>query len=170
MIKTVLGRRGFLKLLPAAPLAAKAAADAATQTLAGVSGNGFGNTLPYTLGSRGVPSLTESGGLSGPANGPVSGRPYIPGIDAIKASKYISAFGVPEWLEDELRSSLNHVYVFDVDIASKRSWSVAVKVATQRERNYQKAVKQMQSIGWKQQKLNALSKILGITFPWVRFW
>lgn len=167
MIKTALARRGFLKLLPAAPLAAKVAADEATQKLMGGQANGFGATVPYTLGSRSVPSLTESGGL-GELTGP--NRLYVPGSDAIKASKYISAFGVPEWLEDELRSSLNHVYVFDVDIASKRSWSLAVKVATQRERNYQKAVRQMQSIGWKQQKLNALSKILGITFPWVRFW
>lgn len=99
-----------------APLAAKAAADKAIGDLAGISP--LPNGLPPTFGIGG---------------GDVSQNSW-----KTKVARFLAEKAIPDWFEDELRERHRYVGYLDPDIASKRSWSMAVKIATQRERNIER--------------------------------
>ena len=150
-------RRRFLSLLgvgaAAGPLAVKAAADAEIGSSMGMLNiKGFGSTA---LGlSSGQPPDAEQ----------VAYIPYEKRL--IGAADYIKMFGIPEVMEFELRDQARYVGSFDPDIACKQSWSMAVKIMTQRERNYQRAVERVEKSGWQQRKRSALKTILGFEWPW----
>ena len=56
-----------------------------------------------------------------------------------KVLRFLANNALPDWLDDELRERNRYVGYLDPDIAAKRSWSMAVKIATQRERNIARA-------------------------------
>lgn len=116
-------RRTFLQILgvaPAAvPLAAKSAADKAIGDLVGISAH-----------SPGMPPMAM-----------VSGTPQDVGVGTWKQKvlRFLAENTLPEWFEEEARQRNRVVSYLDPDIAAKRSWSMAVKIVTQRERNIERA-------------------------------
>lgn len=116
-----MNRRSMLQLLglsPAAPaLAKKVLADAGIAELAGVNAAML-ETIP-------------SAGFSG---GSGSARHVVAALLANRAL-------VPSWFDDVVRERRGVVFALDPDIANKRSWSMAVKIATQRQRNIERAHK-----------------------------
>lgn len=115
-------RRSILKLLgvapAAAPLAAKAAADKAIGDMAGI---GLLPNAPPYVG--------------------ISGSPQPLGADDWKKKvlRFLMNPTLPSWFEDDVRHRNWQVGYLDPDIASKRSWSMNVKIATQRQRNIERA-------------------------------
>jgi hypothetical protein len=151
-------RRRFLSLLgvgaASAPLAAKAAADAEIAKLAGMSNQ--------ALASTGLGMF--SGGS--PAQGTISGGNGLSYQQTmIAASDYIKMFGVPEVVEFELRDQSKWISSLDPDLACKKSWSMSVKLAEQRQRNYERAVERMKKTGWQQKKRSAIKTLLGFEWP-----
>lgn len=128
------------------PLAAKAAADTEIMRLTGAS---------ISAGSMGF------GGLGPPSPG--STDDYATNV--IKASDYIRLMGVPNALDAQLRDNACWVDRLDPDIAIKRSWSMAVKFATQRQRNYDRALARMRQAGDHQRGRSALKALLGFEWP-----
>lgn len=145
----MIGRRRFLKLMgvtsAAAPMAAKAAAEKEAMTLAGI----------------------------GVGDSPISGDPNgMPGIgwhdeaNYVRAASHIQMFGLPEHVVEATRERARYVSWLDPDIACKRSWSLSVKVMTQRERNYERLVGTYRSFGWQKQAQDAFQKVSGFRWPW----
>jgi hypothetical protein len=150
-------RRRFLSLMgvgtAAGPLAAKAAFDETIAKQAGINlfNGGFG------IPSGGPPGINE-----GPSNGT-----YVPWEDRItKSSSYIKMFGVPEFVEQDIRQRSQWVGAFDPDIAVKRSWSMAAKIQEQRQRNYERSLSAMHDMSFKLKAKSALQKMLGFEWPW----
>lgn len=73
---------------------------------------------------------------------------------------------LPDHVERTIRRDTQHVSMLDPDIASKRSWSLNVKVATQRQRNYEKAVEQHFADIQQWDGKATLQKLLGWDWPW----
>lgn len=133
----------------ATPIAAKAAIDAEIAKNAGMSSiNGLGCT-----------ALDLGGAM--PSDGSV---PYEKRL--IGAAEYVRMFGIPEVTEFELRDQARYTSTLDPDIACKMSWSMSIKLMTQRQRNYQRALERIERSGWHQQKRSALKKFLGFEWPW----
>jgi hypothetical protein len=147
-------RRSFFALMGATPIAAKATLDAEIAKTAGAwSVNGIGDA-----------SLRLAGGYGAPAALNGSEMPYERRI--MGAADYIKMFGVPEVMEYELRDQSRSVGALDPDIACKASWSMSVKLMTQRERNYQRSVERVEKSGWQYKKRSALKTLLGFDWPW----
>ena len=126
-----LGRRGFLRSLLAAPLAARAATEAEVA-------KHMAMTLPLGVGS--------TGGV--PASGPPSqGSELSPGARASKLFDFMHHHGLPAWEEERIRRDNHSVHALDADLAALRSFSLSVKVATQRERNVQKTIERIKLYG-----------------------
>lgn len=143
-----IGRRRFFGLMGAAPLAAKAAADEAIAKAAGLG-----------PASQGV-GMTDAGSA---ALAPRA--PYISHEARIrKISSHIKLFGLPTHAENELRQHCYQVQALDPDIACKKSWSMSVKIMTQRERNFQAAVARMRDEPAKWEGRQAMYKLFG--FDW----
>lgn len=144
----ITNRRSFFALMGATPLAAKAAADEAMAKSVGIVGNGLGGGgfgLPYGApGADGVPFEKR----------------------LIGASDYIKMFGIPEVMEYEIRNSIRCVSCLDPDIACKASWSMSVKIMTQRQRNYAREIERIERSGWQQRGRLGLKKLLGFDWPW----
>lgn len=145
-------RRKFLAFLgaavPAAPLAAKAAVEKEIANLSGVNlGANIGIGVPY-LGS--ISADVPGGG----------------GIDvADAAEKFVSVFGIPEHIRDNLHRHSREVRAIDPDIAVKRSWSFAVKVQAQRERNLAKMQKGMLDGLAQARREKAFRTLTGFNWP-----
>jgi hypothetical protein len=84
----------------------------------------------------------------------------------LSAANYVMAFGMPDFVEADLRGRANDVHHIDYDIAIKRSWSLSVKVATQRERNYKELCERYKKFGTHTHKKNAFKKLTGFYWPW----
>jgi len=142
-------RRRFLSVLGASPLAVKAAADEATAKLLHIDTSGLGSRpgLPYDYGrtAANVPTNADN--------------PYA------AAARFIRQFGIPEWFDKELRDRAAQVYTLDPDIACKRSWSLAVKIATQRERNYRRLLAEIDKAERIATGRAAVTKVIGY-WPW----
>lgn len=154
-------RRRFLGLLgvgvAAGPLAAKQALDAsiadqAGLNLLGAAGGGFtSGGLPASQGmqARSLPNQ------------------YIPHDQKVsKAIGYLKTFGVPEFFEKELRSRAMWVEKLDPDIASKKSWSMSVKIMTQRERSYQRYLRAYYDSSSMFKSKGIIEKLLGFEWIW----
>ena len=153
-------RRRFLSLLgvgaASAPLAAKAMSDAEIAKLVGAN-NAFASA-GLGIGSMGG-APAEYG-----AQGVV--ERYIPHHErVINAADYIKMFGIPEVLEFELRDQAKYIHSFDSDIACKKTWSMAVKIQAQRERNYNRLVERIHKSGWHERGKQAVKKVLGFEWP-----
>jgi hypothetical protein len=131
-------RRKVLSLFSTAPLAVKAASDKAIAELSGIEANG--------LGDSNVPAHTSQ--------------------DPTKLSDHIKLFGIPEIFIEEARKDSETVYTLDPDIACKKTWSMNVKIITQRQRNYEKALKGYSTRGEFARKIKLWEKLTGIKFSW----
>lgn len=83
----------------------------------------------------------------------------------IAASDYVKTFGLPEVLQFEIRDQAKWISCLDPDIASKRSWSMSVKILEQRNRNYNRIVERITRTGWHQRKKSAFKALLGFEWP-----
>lgn len=151
-MKIAATRRGFLAFLgaaPVAPIVAKAAVEKEVASLAGVTLGGAGSNaigLPYS-------GIMDSGQASG-------------GIDVMDAAQmFMSTFGVPEHVRDNLARRSRAVHTIDPDIAVKRSWSFAVKIQAQRERNLATMEKGMLDGIAQTQREKAFRKLSGFSWP-----
>lgn len=157
-------RRGFLGFLgigaAAGPLAAKAAADAAIGEVAGLAKLG-GLPTSATLG-QGAAML---GDRCSPSVAKMD--QYIPYEDRWRiVAGVLKTTGVPDFVDREWRDRARHVACLDPDIACKRSWSMAVKIQTQRERNYQRLREVAESMPFFIDKKSAFEKLFGFAWPW----
>lgn len=157
-----LTRRSFFPAAGVGALSAKAAVDQKIAELAGISTTGHGSSGAF------INSVMDGGyGLGSAGAKEVMKGEYLTHAQRlIKASAWLKTFGVPEELEYILREQSKYVSSFDPDIACKRSWSMCVKIAAQRERNYQRALESMMKGGWIEQKRSLLSKLLNFEWPW----
>ena len=148
----MISRRGVAKLLgltPAAlPLATKAAVDAEIGGLSGVS-------------SRGAASIAYDS---------PNGFPSTSGTDYDKArlaaADYVKLMGVPDFARETMRRSAGYVGVLDADIAAHRSWSMSVKILTQRERNLDRQIESIAHTAWKSRRQSAFKALTGWEWPW----
>ena len=127
-------RRNALKLFGMAPLGAKKASQAIVEKLAGDA------TMQQLAGISAMPSGAQD--TCNPS--PVSGRDWK---DKLKAWFRLKQ-PIPSWHEDEIRRQHQFVVALDVDIAAKKSWSMSVKIITQRERNVQRTLKNLERNIW----------------------
>ena len=141
-------RRHFFGLVGATPLAAKAAVDAEIGQAIGMLGvAGVGNaSMGLSYGPPGCEELPYERRLMG-------------------AAQYIRLFGIPEIVDFELRDRAKCVSHLDPDIACKRSWSMSVKIMTQRQRNYDREIARIERSGWRQSGLQKLKGLLGFDWP-----
>lgn len=117
-------RRAFLRALPgavaAAPIVAKAAADELIGKHAGLGTfSAFGNI---------------SGGEGGMPNG-CAPSPQDPSL----IRDFFHRFGLPEFERARIWEE-TAVGGLDPDIAAKQSWSMSVKILTQRQRNFNRRI------------------------------
>ena len=149
-------RRRVLSLIGATPIAAKAAADDALAKVMGLAEvNGLGDNQVW-LG--GMPESGEVGGATG------AQLPYKDRIT--RAARYLRVTGVPDWLKEDLREQSQWVSSLDPDLACKRSWSMSVKIAEQRQRNYRRRLDEMQKQAMRMDNYDFLKKALGFDWPW----
>lgn len=144
-------RRSFLGLLGvgtvSAPLAAKAAAEQEIASLTALAG-------------QCGPALASGSGLSIDSM-PANNDGYI------KMAEYLRIFGkLPEHIERDVRDRSRYVSVLDPDIACKKSWSLCVKIAAQRERNYANEIERYQKMGWYEQTAQSFTKKMGFRWLW----
>lgn len=145
-----LNRRNFAKYLGLAPLAAKAVTDAEISKLAGI--NSGAPAFQINSGSYGVP----------PAAGGMDGYHTL----KIAASKYVKTVGLPEFVLESMRRNSQYVGSFDADIAAKKSWSMSVKILTQRERNLERQVEALHYRALESQSSQIFKKLTGWDWPW----
>lgn len=115
-------RRGFLKLMGASPLAAKAAAEEVTKSLVGI---GIAPTYPY-----GIP-------VSGMAVGQSSAQ-----MGKSEIAKMLMDAAFRSQVESASYRRNRHVSYLDLDLATKRSFSLAAKATFQRQRNVQREIEE----------------------------
>lgn len=106
-----------LGLAPAAPILAKVSADKTIADLVGIS--------PANVATYHPPPLSDT-----PDVQTQSVRHWKQ-----KIIRFLTNRTLPYWFEEEVRLRNRNVSFLDPDIANKRSWSMAVKIVTQRERN-----------------------------------
>ena len=146
------GRRGFMGLIGlgavSGPLAARQAAQAEIAKLTTLAGP---SVMPMASG-QGI-------GTGGP--------PVDESQQYIKMSNYLKVFGrLPEHIEYNVRERSKSVYHLDSDIAALRSFSLAAKIAWQRERNYEKEVERYRRMGWYEMAQNSFHKLAGFRWSW----
>lgn len=139
-------RRSFFALAGVTPFAAKATVDAEIAKSAAIGITGMGDT---TFGLGG--GLPDAGDFE---------------KKLVATADYIKMFGIPPVIEQDIRVRARSVYALDPDLACKQSWSMSVKILTQRQRNYQRMVDQMKDAGWQQRGRAALKKLIGFNWPW----
>lgn len=149
-------RRKFLSLLgvgvAGAPIAAKAALDESILKQVGVT------TQSFTGGASSM-----NGPMSASIGGPTSGLTYAQTVS--RASTWIKMMGMPKDLEKEFRERARYVHALDPDIAAKRSWSMSVKLMSQRERNYERQVEALHATASYYGVREKMEKLLGFQWP-----
>lgn len=140
-------RRAGLRLLAALPIGARAAAEEVRN--AGLSAFPTPSSAPPPFpGNPNVP--TPMGDYS---------------QQQVDAATYIDAFGVPKHVEEYYRSQAEYISYLDPDIAARRSWSMSVKIITQRERNYQRLVQRARENGYRVKMSRTFEQLTGIRWP-----
>lgn len=115
-------RRTLMRLLGVSPLVAKQLEDEKVLRLSS-------STVPLT------PITYSQGNGSADVDFATNKAAQLKSI-----ANYFQQFGVPDWVEEEIRTQCNYVAALDPDLAAKRSWSMSVKIAEQRERNYRRRI------------------------------
>lgn len=123
-------RRSILKLFGAAPVAAPLVAKAAAEQAGLIGLKEMGGLL---VGQADQPQTPPTGWTS-PAGATGDMVPL-----ATKIARFLRLRYLPSWYDDEIRKRCHFVSFLDPDLASKRSWSLNVKIAAQRERNIQRS-------------------------------
>lgn len=155
MIET--SRRRFFGIMGAGSIAAKATVDSSIAELAGV-------TRTTGLGDSSM-NLFTGAGVSDAIKG--TAEPVLSyGQKAMAAAQYVKQFGLPKALEEHMRDESKYVTCLDPDIACKASWSMSVKIMTQRERNFQKRLKMIEAQSKIQGARMVLEKVLKFEWPW----
>lgn len=151
MIST--SRRKVLKLLGltpmAGPLAAKMAADSQIAKLAGVA-----------LEVAPAMAYGASGGIPQSVGGGEYERAQL------GAAEYVKMFGLPEFARENMWRNSQYVGALDPDLAVKRSWSMSVKIAEQRQRNFKRNMEQLQHNAWHSKGRAAFKSLAGFDWPW----
>lgn len=137
----MIARRKFMQALAAAPLAAKGAADQAIAKAAGIGASGLG-------------AAGHFGGV--PAGSASSGEP-----SAVKVLSWLKTFGLPEHVRERMKVETRYVAFLDPDLAAKRSWSMSVKIAAQRQRNFAHKMASAERRLVTQIKQEELAKLIG---------
>ena len=149
-----LSRRRFTKalgLVPmVAPLAAKAAADAEIAKLVDIR-PGAG---PFQLGANNYGGPAAPSGLDDYAKA------------RIAAADYVKHVGLPDFVRESFRRDAQYVSLLDPDIAAKRSWSMSVKILTQRERNLERRIEAMHHGAWQSNASLLFKRLTGWDWPW----
>lgn len=144
-------RRRFLGLFGgaavAAPLAAKTAMDAEISRLTGIA---TGPLARLPMSPIGPPASQEN-----------ISYPEI----VRRAGLYAKTIGIPEHVLEGYRLDAKHVQALDPDIANKRSWSMAVKIQHQRERNFRLLVDGAQGRFGRVEKAEAFQLATGFYWP-----
>lgn len=151
MMKISATRRKFLAFLGAAPVAPIVAKAAVEKEIAGIAnidlGISSGIGVPYSAIMDGAPNASG-------------------GVDVMEAAgTFFEVFGVPEHIKDNLARRAFEVHAIDPDIAVKRSWSFAVKVQAQRERNLEKLRKGVADGIAQSRREKAFRKVTGFSWP-----
>jgi hypothetical protein len=144
------GRRSFLGLFAASPLAAKVAADKALADATGMIANGaagMGNSSP-------------------PFGNPAGASEVAPDIRRSRIADFFKRSGVPDWELDRIKRDSRFVYGLDPDIAALRSFSMNVKIGMQRERNVQRELERMKGQNVYEQMRDDFRKKHGFWFWW----
>ena len=146
----MLARRKFLQVFgvgaASAPLAAKAASDQAIQNLVGIS--------------QTVIPTTSIGAEARFSDSPDDWHNQMDNAASwLRAGK-----ALPDAVLEPLRREAEYIDGFDVDIASKKSWSMAAKVQEQRIRNLDRKIKSFETGSYKTVRA-AAEKALGFKWP-----
>ena len=147
-------RRKFLSLLgvstAAGPLAARVAAESEIANLTTLKG------FPLSVGVE-AQSYPQQAGVIG----------YNEESPYIQAQKYLKLWGkLPQFVDDNIRERAKNVSYLDTDIACKKSWSLNVKIAAQRERNYQNEIKRYVNSGAYESAQSMFRKLTGFSWPY----
>ena len=116
----VLARRSFLRVLAATPLATKSMSEKATAKAVGIN-------------------IDEIGQYGSPIQGTVGG---------VSTSQYKYALSnktIKELYESQLYQANKSVSYSDIDLANKRSFSLAAKITFQRQRNVERELDNVQN-------------------------
>jgi hypothetical protein len=127
----------------ASPLAAKAASDSQIAKLVGI------------VDGAGSPKW------SAPTGGPADWNKT-----RVAASEYMKFVGIPDFVREQVWRESQYVSYLDPDLAAKRSWSMSVKVLTQRQRNFERRMEQLQHSGTQARAAMAFQKLTGWDWPW----
>lgn len=147
-----LGRRSFLRFLGAAPAVAQTVSAEALTSLAGAH----------------APPLADGNTIAGS----VGGSPLSDSIEEQRRiytsmSDYIRVWGgLPAHVERDVRERSRYVGHLDPDIAALRSFSLNVKIAWQRERNFEKELERYRHAGWYEQAQSTFAKLTGFRWQW----
>lgn len=143
-------RRTAMKMLGASPFAAKAAASklAAEGQMAKMMG---------------IPNIPSAGSIGAKAS---VGVPSYITKSMVAASQFVKTFGLPPGIEEQMRDRAKYVGALDPDIASKRSWSMNVKIMTQRERNFRRDVERIHKSSDYRISLDGVEALLNDRWPW----
>jgi hypothetical protein len=150
-------RRRFMALvapvIASTSLAAKAAADEAIGAAAGLAAtNGLRAAGPaFGINAQQEPGEAGSAALAWENR-------------VIGTSDYFRVVGVPDFVKEIHRANAKYVHGLDPDIACKKSWSMSVKIMTQRQRNYDQSIAVMFRQDWFVKERAALSRILGFKY------
>lgn len=149
----MIARRRFLRLLglgtASAPLAAKSV-EAEMMSLTSLRGHGVSPLAPGVVGF-GAPSSMDEDGVN----------------PQLRMADYLELWGkLPRHVERQVRENANYVQALDPDLAAKRSWSLSVKIADQRQRNYNGLIGNYKKNGDYERAQVAFKKLVGFRWPW----
>ncbi len=148
MKRVALGRRGFLRVLGMSPIAGKVAADKAIADAAGF--NPLGSSGPQHYASPGHPQPID---------------PVVAAKRRSLLSSFFRNFSLPDWEVDQIRREIA-VYALDPDIAALCSFSMAVKIGMQRERNIARRIEAARGHSAYEEMREQFQKRHGFWFWW----
>lgn len=137
----MIGRRSVLRLLGVGAVAGRAAAEATARDLSGLRIGGLG-------GPNAPPGVSALGQAieNGPGQGPANYPREVGNLSRTAARGLLKTVLANPADRDELMGLLNQVhrsiYRIDPDIGGRRSWSLAAKIAYQRERNVERDIEE----------------------------
>lgn len=147
----MISRRGLMAAAPVAPLMAKAALDMQ------IGRDCYLTTSGMKLNEREPQERLD---------------PELYGTNRREArlcavAEHVKLFGLPPGVDEHYRRRARHVSGLDPDIANKQSWSMAVKIMSQRQRNYERSIEHIQEEGAAAHARTAAMKALGLDWwPW----
>lgn len=143
----MIGRRSFIRVLGVIPAAAAAPAEALK--MVGIRSAGLGSI------SHAVGIITGPDDPSGTSTN-----------DPNKAANWLLANGLPSFVKEALRRDRRVPNGLDPNLVANRSFSLAAKVAIQRERDFERACADTMAQQRTDMARRALGKVLGQELYW----